>query len=474
MIIRRSGLEIKKDYPEKEHIMNILTRYISEYGNIDYIKKVFYIEDEDGGILIPRYYPISDEIVDMSEEGENIDIESIIEPRNERQRKAIDFLINNTKGILQLEPGSGKTVVTIAAICKIKKKTIIFAHKDSLIEQWKNEFLKFTNIKKSDMGRLSSSNYQKCLKTKKIIFSTPHIIPIDLKKDKKIIQCLQNSRIGVMVVDECHVGIGPEQFSKSSIFIPSKRTFGLSATPSRSDGNDDLLNYHLGDVTTFPSEEGELIKPIVFMIYFPFKIYSGFYKYVNWGGKFILSRYYKQMVKSKYYNKLVSKWIRESYEKGRKTLVLGKNIKPLLQLISDVGCPKEDVGIFSPGAKDKKYIKQTDKLTDTMDMDIAFKEKKIVFSTYTACRDGNNRPDLDCLIMSCPTSNVEQAIGRVLRYKEGKKQPIVLDLVDTEGPMTYCKALEKKVSMFENMSEKRLELYKKKKWDVKIVRIKEK
>lgn len=472
MIIRTSGLEISKDHPEIENISNILTRHVVEYGSNEYVERCFYIEKENGDILIPRYFPISEDIEDCSEDGEDIDIESTIVPRNNRQAKAIDFLVNNHKGILQLEPGSGKTIITIAALCLIKKKAIIFAHKDSLIEQWKNEFLKFTNIKESDMGRLSSTNYQKCLKTKKIIFSTPHIIPIDLKKDKKIIKCLQNSRIGVMVVDECHVGIGPEQFSKSSIFVPSKRTFGLSATPSRSDGNDDLLNYHLGDVITFPSEKGELIKPIVFMIYFPFKIYSGYYKYINWGGKFILSRYYKQMVKSKYYNQLVSKWIRESYEKGRTSLVLGKNIKPLLQLISDVGCPKEDVGIFSPGAKDKKYLKQTDMLTDTMDMDIAFKEKKIVFSTYTACRDGNNRPELDCLIMTCPTSNVEQAIGRVLRFKEDKKQPIVLDLVDTEGPPTYSKILGKEVSMFEHMAEKRLELYRKKEWDIKIVRLK--
>ena len=57
---------------------------------------------------------------------------------------------------------------------------------------------------------------------------------------------LENAGIGLMIVDEVHVGIGPETFSMSSLHINCKRTFGLSATPTRGDGNDDIIKYHLG------------------------------------------------------------------------------------------------------------------------------------------------------------------------------------------------------------------------------------
>jgi len=46
------------------------------------------------------------------------------------------------------------------------------------------------------------------------------------------------------------------------------------------------------------------------------------------------------------------------------------------------------------------------------------------------CSEGTNLPHLDTLVLATPRSNVKQAIGRILRLVEGKKQPVVLDLVD--------------------------------------------
>ena len=127
-----------------------------------------------------------------------------------------------------------------------------------------------------------------------------------------------------------------------------------------------------------------------------------------------------------------------------------------------------DVGIFIPTAiGDKKYHKQLDRVTDTMDLREAFDTKRVVFSTYTAARDGNNRKALDALVMAVPTGNVEQAAGRVLRTLDGKKQPIVVDLIDTEGPMirSYLDP-SVKVNWFLKGAQKRKEFYEKMEWEV--------
>ncbi len=471
MLIRTSGIILPKDHPKFLEIAAKLNRFIETWDGGS--QQITFYEDLGDSILIPRYFPIKEEIDDQSDEGEDIDIQSNVTPNSDRQLLAITEFTSRDNGILQLEPGTGKTVIATCIVSHYKKRAIIFAHKDKLLDQWKSEFLKHTTLKEDDIGRLTSSNFKDCFK-KSVILCTPHIIAYAINNNKQeFLKELENSKIGVLIIDECHVGVGPEQFSKSSIFVKAKRTYGLSATPTRSDGTDDILHAHLGEVRYFPPKEGELLKPKVFMMYMPFGIYKR-NKYFHFGGQFQLSRYYIQMHKADEYNKKLAEWICNAYRKRRIVLVLGKNIKPLLVLAKKCGIPKEDVGIFIPGSTDKKYKKMVDSVTDTYDLDEAFYNRKVVFSTYGACRDGNNRKDLDFLVMSCPTTNPEQAVGRVLRILDGKPQPIVIDTVDMEGPIVVSNdnGVKSKVGWFVRSAKKRLQFYKEKNWEVKFYNIK--
>jgi len=468
-VIRKSGLILPKNYEYSDNIILDLTRNITNWDNS--VKTIKFYEEFDDYYLIPRYYDLGKdvEILDETDEGEDISIESNIKPISERQKKVLSEFKNRNCGILQLEPGVGKTVLMIDIISFFKKKTIIFAHKDKLLDQWKDEFLKHTNISEDQIGRLTTHNYKECLK-KSIILSTPHVVLYSLNNNKKeFIEELQKSNIGILVIDECHVGIGPEQFTKISIFINAKRTYGLSATPYRGDGSDDLLEKHLGPVFYYEPAEGELLIPDIFMYYFDFNVFKHNY-YFMYNNKFQLSRYYMSLHKSEEYNKRVSEIIKKSYEIGRTVLVLGKNIKPLLVLAKLSQLPKSDVGIFIPGVTgNNQYKKMALEVTDTLDLVEAFYTKKVVFSTYGACRDGNNRKDLDMLIMSCPTTNPEQAIGRILRKLENKKKPVVIDIVDKGGPLVYSRHAGKKVNWFLRSSFVRYEFYRSKRWNIKVV-----
>ena len=328
------------------------------------------------------------------------------------------------------------TSIAIAAISKIKKKAIIFAHKDKLLENWRSEIHKFTNLKEEDVLRISTSNYKDSAHTAKILLATPQTFVYALSDRSSIrddfINTLNLSGIGILVVDECHIGVGPEKFTQASLSINSYRTFGLSATPTRSDGNGDIITYHLGDTHYIEPEKDELLKPNVYIIHFDFGIYSKYKKYISWGG-FNQGRYYKQMFKVDKYIDGVSGLIKTSVEKNRKTLVLGNRTTALLSLAESTNLPKEKIGMFVPSIKSEDALK----VSDTSDLDESFHTKDVVFSTYSMCRDGNNRVDLDCLIMATTTKNIEQAVGRILRQMDGKKTPIVLDLVDTGGPHGY-------------------------------------
>jgi len=470
MLERRGGILLPKDkkyYNIAKSLIKVTKNFIDDSN-----KTIKLFEEYNDYIVIPRFYPIKEDILDNTTEGKEIDIclKKGFEPRP-RQKKIIEIFSKRNKGIIQMEPGTGKTVTAIAIVSSIKRKTLIIAHKDMLLEQWKKEFLNFTNLTEDNIGRLTTSNYKDILINKDIIISTPHVFMNLLKENneekKDFINHLELANIGILIVDECHANIGPEQFTKCSLFVPAKRVFGLSATPRRTDGLDDVLSYHLGEVFYIPPEEGELIKPAVNMVYLDFDVFrKNMYFFFN--NKFMISRYYNKIGESEKYREILKKIILKEYEKGRNILVLGKNIKPLLDLASHCGLPKEVVGVFSSGAvRMKKHSDRVEMISDTKDLEESFKTKRVVFSTYSICRDGNNRIDLDCLIMQTPTSNPEQAIGRVLRKTGSKKEVTVYDFVDTGVKVGTRK-------VYELMAEKRKKMYKEFGWNLNIYREKEK
>lgn len=468
-LIRTSGITLSTNHPRFDEIERDLNRTLVGFNQELYV--LCFYKKLEGAILIPRFYPLpDDEIQNKIPSGTDIKIASSIVPRNTRQEKAISFLSTNTRGILKLEPGTGKTVIAIAAISNIKKKTVIFVHKNSLKQQWTEEILKFTDLKREDIAHLNTKTYIEDLK-KSIIICTVQGICSLLKKDNIDFESeLNKAGIGMAIFDEVHTTVGPEQFTKASLALNCRRVFGLSATPVRMDGCEDIINYHLGNVTYFDPTEGEIMQPKIFMIYFNFGIFSNHRKYIQWGG-FNTGRYYQQMYNSEKYNIMISKFIQKLYKQGRNILVLGVRKKSLLVLASSCGVESADIGIFIPGTTSEERFK----FSNTDDLTEAFYTKKVVFATYLAGRDGNNRKDLDALIMTVPTGNVEQAIGRILRTLKGKKVPYVLDLADTDGPpIRSYKKKNKYVPWFIKGAEKRLEFYRKMGWEVEEIHIEDK
>jgi len=467
-IILDSGLRIKKDHPDYHNAIADLTRQVYQINGE--FKEIKLYEDYGDHILVPRYFPVSNpaEVIDTRQNGQSIEINSNIVPKNKRQEDAINFLTSNTKGILQLEPGSGKTVVAIETIARLKQRTLIIAHKDKLLGNWKKEILQFTDLEESDIARLSSKSYEKDLE-KKIILATPQTVRYAVANDKTdTINSLQSANIGIFFVDECHIGVGPEQFSRCSLVVNAKHTYGLSATPSRSDGNDDVLNYHLGEIKYFPPEDDELLVPKVYMIFEEFEVYSKHKKYIHYAKDINRARYLNQMIKSEKYLDMVVKYINDAYVKDRTILVLGDRKNVLIELAKRCMATKQEVGIFIPSAT----AKEKSEVSDTTDLDESFLKKKVVFSTYGAARDGNNRKDLDTLIMSTSNSNVQQSAGRILRPKPGKKQTIVIDFVDMEGPASVesLYTANKLISPFVRSAERRYQSYKSRGWDVTVIK----
>jgi len=68
--------------------------------------------------------------------------------------------------------------------------------------------------------------------------------------------------------------------------------------------------------------------------------------------------------------------------------------------------------------------------------------RHLILATFQMAQEGLDIPDLDTLFLVTPKGDVVQAVGRILRKHDGKKAPMVIDILDNDIPL--CVSLAKK------------------------------
>jgi hypothetical protein len=441
-LTRTSGICIPRTYESHEFYSNIkyhLTRHSREYQTSVFVTNRYYLEGSTV-LKIPRYFPVQDyvkddvEIIDKIPSVQTIKLNHNITLRDEMQKNIVNYMLTNTRGIIQANPGSGKTVTSIYVISELKKKVFILVHRENLTQQWSDGFLKYTDINKDEISILSSNNFKYSL-TKSIILCTDQTFISLLKRNREeFLLELNKANIGIFIADECHTTAGAPTFAECSIHIPSKVTFGLSATPYRFDGSGDIIENHLGNIY-IPQGKSSTMDARVTILLFNFGFIPKSYRYIYWAGFFQRSRYLTILKNSKIFLEICNSLLDKFSKENRNILLVGERIKLLELLFKNTkNCSK---GMFVGSAG-------LDKIED-----------QITLTTPGKSRDGIDFVKKDCLIVTSPISNIEQMSGRVLRIKPGKPEPIIVDLVDTG-------VKEIRQTLFS-----RLEFYKRKEWKIK-------
>lgn len=415
-VIKKSGLLIPKEYEHRDFYIRIrefLERRTKAYNTSNYVINKFYLESGKF-LLVPRNFPIhkfiyTSEIENCQHEGSTIQINHNITPRGAVQQNAIDYMMQNEDGILQLAPGVGKTVISICMIAERKKKSLILVHRDSLADQWRDRFLQFTDLKIDNISRLTSATFETDLE-KPIIISTVQTFLSLLKRNRKnFLISLSKANIGIFIADEVHTSVGAPTFSECSIHISARYTYGLSATPYRYDGNEDIIKFHLGEVFEDDDITGTMDARVT-TILLDYQIDTPYrHRYIHWDGKFQRGRYLNMIRKSKPF-----------MESIRRLLVRLKDDRQIICMLERINLIDELFDWLKSNSKSRFY--KSEKL-DTLDA-------QVTFATPGKCRDGIDAPQKDCVIMTSPISNVEQLTGRINRVSKGKQTPIIIDMID--------------------------------------------
>lgn len=418
--IRKAGISIPRKYENEiwaEEIKRFLTRPSKVYGSQDEVElQRFYLETEKN-IIIPRFFPIENyvncKIIDESKEGEYIDIEHNIKPKNKLQEKAINYLSENDNGTIELQPGTGKTVISIYDICERKRKPLILLYLYNLAEQWKERFLEHSTLNKEDILIVKSNNFEKMKDHKCLIITNQTFLSLLKNKPIEFLTELNNANIGIFISDECHTSAGARTFSQCSLNIPCKTVRGLSATPYRADGNHDIIEYHTGPIFADESYEGTNTNVDVTFILMDYGIdQPKRKKYLYWGGQFNRARYLNLMCNPKHCERFhyVIKGLLNKFKNDYHMLVILERNKLIDSLYDWVDCGSKSRFNRSEGLDKLDY--------------------KLTFSSPGKIRDGVDAPWKELIILTSPISNIKQMTGRICREYEGKEKVKIIEIID--------------------------------------------
>lgn len=235
---------------------------------------------------------------------------------------------------------------------------------------------------------------------------------------------------------------------KALFKINCKYMLGLSATPNRKDGCTKILKWFIGDIIFSlkgkEAQDKNLVKVERYIIESENENYNK--EIFNFKGQVQIATMINQIVNYLKRTKIIAIKIKEELEKNidRQFLILSdrkQNLADFEKIFKELEI--YSVGYYIGGMK-KTELKKSEKC-------------KILLGTFSMASEGLDIPSLNGLILATPKSDIIQAVGRISRVKHENIQPLLIDIVDN-------------FSIFERQSKKRLEVYRKNKYEVEDIK----
>jgi superfamily II DNA or RNA helicase len=368
-------------------------------------------------IYIPRYYGLQKfGIANINKLSEGLDCPNMIFNGNlrEQQLEPVNNFISvatdplKMGGIISVPCGFGKTIMAVYIACHFKKKTLFVSHKDFLNQQFLESVKQF--VPNAKIGKIKQSK-------------------VDTENKEFVIASLQSlamreydinifKEFGLVIIDEVH-HMGAEVFSKAFQYMNASKILGLSATLNRKDGLRKVFENFIGK-SVYKHVNNEIINVNVEM----HKYFDTNIDYCNnlllWNGKPNLAAMINNIC---------------NYEK--RSLFIYDTIIKILENEN-----KRKILILSERRNQLKYF---EKLFDKTDYSVGYyigglsqdvldisSKKQIILATYQMAAEGMNIPTLNTVIFASPISDIQQAIGRILREKPNERKyiPLCIDIWD--------------------------------------------
>lgn len=384
---------------------------------------------------VPRYFGVEhfgEAPVNKLPKGDVIDLEFKGELR-EYQINIVNKYINHVKdsggGLLDVDPGKGKTVMALYIITKLKRKTLVIVHKTFLLNQWIERINQF--IPTARVGKIQGQIVD--IEGKDIVIGMLQSLSMKDYPDDMF------DSFGLSVYDETH-HLGAEVFSRCMGKTITNYTLGLSGTMQRKDGLTKVFKMFLGDIVhkekNNVKEHDVLVKTIHYRVddeEFNEIVY-------DYRGNPLYSTMISKLCNYNRRSEFILDVLKNELAKNndQQIMVLAHNKSLITYLFKAIEHRNiASVGYYIGGMKEEELKKSED--------------KKIIIATYAMASEGLDIKTLTTLLMASPKTDVCQSVGRILRQKHAS--PLVIDIVDSHD-------------IFRNQFNKRRKYYEKQKYKI--------
>ena len=434
-----------QDIKKELTVMPLNSDYAKE-GDTSTKYKV-YKTDEDN-VIVPRYYGINKfgkpESDNFEPKKANIKFTGTL---RDYQIEITNTCLAHAKkhggGLLVVPCGQGKTLMAIYMASVLGLKTLIITHKTFLQDQWIDRCKQFT---KSKVGIIRQNTVD--VEGKHFVVAMVQSLS-RREYDPEIFK-----DFGIVVIDEAH-HFSAKHFSKALAKTGAKYTFGLSATPYRSDGLFKVVKWFIGDIMFEKKLQtnNQVIAKIV-TFYSKNKLFAEKKRYINGKVRPDCVKMISNLIELESRNNNIIDVINQlRKDPERKILVLSgrKNHLTLLKDSVDKLIQDDIDAEIILNDECKTYYYHGDIKRDQRTE--AEKEADILFGTYDMAHEGLDIDRLNTIILATPKKDVVQAVGRILRkiLQDGDIRPLIVDFVDN-------------LPIFVNQAEKREVFYKKSKY----------
>lgn len=334
-------------------------------------------------------------------------------------------------GILNLGCGYGKTVLACYYMAHEGRKAAVLVDKTNLVSQWAEEIVTHLHVHPDRIGVVRGKAWE--WEDKDIVIMSIQTL---VRRGDDVPEGFYDS-FGVAVFDECHHLAAPT-FKRLCYKFKGIR-LGLSATPNREDGLEQVFINHLGPVF-YSKTDQELVPRVIFhQTGVPAETAED-PDARDRTGEIHYRRLCKVLGRQTDRNELAADYVNELVTAGHHVLCLTASVEhvtafsDLLKLRVEGG--KSQVGVVSGGTK----ADQRNKIIS---------EHNVSVGTTDVASEALNVPSLSALVVLTPFgarqhgNTLKQSIGRIQRKHPNKLSPVCVFLEDEN--IGFCIGLTKQL-----------------------------
>ena len=373
-------------------------------------------------------------VTDMTNPGEPLEVEFLVNLRDEQPQAAKALLEHNT-GVLTATPAFGKTVVAASVIASRKTNTLVLVRNQQLLKQWKASLGSFLKIANEPPERLTPTSRKKKVdvigeysSTKKSLSGLVDIAMFQsLFKQGEVKDFIKD--YGMVIVDEVH-HVPADSFEAVLQHVNARYVYGLTATPSRKDGRTPIIFMECGPIrySTDAKEQAEK-RPFE---HYVIPRFTSFYRTSTHDEK-NFTALLGDIVSDAERNRMITDDVIAALENGRKPIILTDrtdHVSALAQLLEN-SCENVITLLGKQSAKERHEA--NDRL-----LNLETNAQFVIIATGQFVGEGFDYPRLDTLFLTVPISwqgRIAQYAGRLHRVYEGKNDVCIYDYVDASIPV---------------------------------------